>query len=62
MATITERTTKDGGKRYRAEVRLKGYPAQSATFRRKTDANKWALVTETKIRAARVKALMETAF
>jgi hypothetical protein len=49
----TERTDKDGKPRYRAEVRLKGYPAQSATFKRKTDATKWITNTESAIREGR---------
>ncbi len=53
MATITERTATDGTKRYRAEIRLKGYPAQTATFKRKTDANKWIQNTESAIREGR---------
>ena len=35
MATITERRTENGGVRYQAKVRLKGYPPQAATFLRK---------------------------
>jgi len=53
MATITERTATDGTKRFRAEVRLKGYPAQSATFKRLTDAKKWIQDTESAIREGR---------
>jgi integrase len=53
MATITERTAKDGTKRYRVEVRLKGYPAQTATFKRLTDAKKWISNTESAIREGR---------
>jgi integrase len=53
MATITERLAKDGTKRYKAEVRLKGYPAQTATFKRKTDANKWTQDVESAIREGR---------
>jgi integrase len=53
MATITERTAKDGTKSFRAEVRLKGYPAQSTTFKRKTDARKWIQDTESAIREGR---------
>jgi hypothetical protein len=49
MATVTERTTKDGSKRFRAEVRLKGYPKQIATFKRLTDAKKWIQNTESAI-------------
>ena len=53
MATITERTAKDGKPHYKAEIRLKGYPAQTATFKRKTDANKWIQDTESAIREGR---------
>jgi integrase len=53
MATITERTDSTGAKSYRVEVRLKGYPAQRATFERKTDAKKWAQATESAIREGR---------
>lgn len=53
MATIQERTTDDGKVRYRVVVRLKGFPSQSATFRRKTDARKWAQKVETEIREGR---------
>ena len=48
MATIEKRETG-----YRAKVRLKGCPAQSATFERLTDARKWAQATETAIREGR---------
>lgn len=53
MATITERTDSTGAKSYRVEVRLKGHPAQRATFERKTDARKWAQATEAAIREGR---------
>ena len=53
MATITERIAKDGTKRHRAEVRLKGYPTQTATFKRLTDAKKWVQDTESAIREGR---------
>jgi integrase len=53
MATITERTAQDGTKSFKAEVRLKGYPAQRATFKRKTDAKKWVQDTESSIREGR---------
>jgi integrase len=53
MATITERTALNGTKSYRAEVRLKGCPAQRATFKRKTDAAKWIQNTESAIREGR---------
>jgi integrase len=53
MATITERTAQDGTKSFFAEVRLKGNPAQRATFQRKTDARKWVQDTESAIREGR---------
>lgn len=53
MAVIQERISSDGKKKYRALVRLKGYPPQSATFDRKTDAKKWAQDTESAIRDGR---------
>ncbi len=42
MASIEKRTTQDGAVSYRVKVRLKGKPTQSATFKRLTDAKKWA--------------------
>ena len=53
MAVIQERTSSTGKKKYRALIRLKGYPPQSATFDRKTDAKKWAQDTESAIRDGR---------
>jgi len=64
MATIRERRTKDvvdenglvskkGETHYQAIVRLRGFPPQTATFRRKTDAKKWASKTENDIREGR---------
>lgn len=52
MATIEKRPAR-GETVYRVKVRLKGYPPQSGTFRRKTDADKWASQTETQIREGR---------
>ncbi len=53
MANIQERKTKDGKVSYRAQVRLKGYPAQTATFLRITDARKWVQQVESAIRDGR---------
>jgi len=53
MASIEERTNSKGEKSYRAKVRLKGFPTQSATFKRKTDANRWISSTESAIREGR---------
>ena len=54
MAYLERRTTKGGKVRWRALVRLKGSPAQSATFRRKTDAKRWIQQTESAIREGRM--------
>ncbi|CAA9892669.1 Integrase [Candidatus Methylobacter favarea] len=52
MASIEKRT--DGTETaYRVKIRLKGYPTQTATFARLTDARKWAQHTETAIREGR---------
>ena len=53
MARIQELTSKDGSKRYAVTVRLKGYPIQSATFKRLTDAKKYVQQTESAIREGR---------
>lgn len=53
MASIEKRTTENGAASYRVKVRLKGYPVQSATFERLTDAKKWAASTESAIKEGR---------
>lgn len=53
MASIEKRVSGDGSKSYRVKVRLKGYPTQTATFERLTDAKKWAKVTEAAIHEGR---------
>lgn len=53
MATIQTRTTQDGETRYKAVIRLKGFPTQTATFQRKTDAKLWVQATESAIREGR---------
>ena len=53
MANIEKRTSDSGDSSYRVKVRLKGYPTQSATFERLTDAKKWAGATESAIREGR---------
>lgn len=50
MAAIQERKTASGEARYRVLVRVKGRPALTATFRRKTDARRWAQQTEADVR------------
>lgn len=53
MAAIVERITKTGEKTFQVKVRMKGYPVQTATFKRITDAKKWAQNTESAIREGR---------
>ncbi|MDQ7075030.1 MAG: site-specific integrase [Gammaproteobacteria bacterium] len=53
MASIEKRTSKEGVVSYRVKVRLKGYPIQTASFERRTDAKKWAQQTEVAIREGR---------
>lgn len=53
MASIEKRTNKDGVNIYRVKVRLKGYPVQTASFERLTDAKKWSQHTEAAIREGR---------
>lgn len=53
MATIEKRTNVKGEAVYRIKVRLKGSPAQSESFKRLTDAKKWAQQTEAAIREGR---------
>lgn len=53
MASIRPRKRRDGKTAYRVEIRLKGFPAQRATFSRLTDARKWEQQTEAAIREGR---------
>lgn len=53
MATVEKRINKNNTESYRAKVRIKGYPTQTATFDRKTDAKKWASDVEADLRAGR---------
>jgi len=53
MANIQKRVNSKGETVYRVQVRLKGAPAERATFSRLTDAKKWATKTEADIRAGR---------
>lgn len=52
MATIEKRTTSEGTS-YRAKVRLRGFPPDTATFERLTDAREWAQRIESEMRAGR---------
>jgi|TARA_B110000879_G_scaffold194808_1_gene262947 integrase len=50
MATIEKRANPAGGNSYRVKVRLKGFPNQTETFKRLTDAKRWAVQVEASIR------------
>ncbi len=49
MASIYQRTNKDGSKVWRAVIRIKNYPTVSDHFDRKKAAEDWAKETETEI-------------
>ena len=53
MANIQTREGKDGVKSYRAQIRLKGFPPETASFERKSDATAWAKKTEAEMKAGR---------
>lgn len=53
MAAIEERQNSKGEKSYRAKIRVKGHPTQTATFRTKTEAKAWARNTEAAIHEGR---------
>ena len=53
MATTVKRENGDGSTSYQVKIRMKGHPAQTATFERLTDARKWAAATESAIREGR---------
>jgi hypothetical protein len=53
MASIYKHIDQNGNTSFRVRVRLKGYPIQTASFNRLTDAKKWASSTESAIREGR---------
>ena len=53
MATIEKRSDSAGALTYRVKVRIKGFPAQTSTFERLSDAKKWAAKIETELREHR---------
>jgi integrase len=53
MAAINKHISTDGKTTFRARIRLKGYPLQTATFNRLTDAKRWVQDTESAIREGR---------
>ncbi len=53
MANIEKRIAQDGTTTFRVKVRLKGFPTQTSTHYRLTDARKWVQQIETAIREGR---------
>jgi integrase len=53
MASIQKRTSAEGKTTFRVQIRLKGFPSQTATFDRLTDARQWIQQTETAIKEGR---------
>lgn len=53
MASIKERKDKEGKMHYHVQIRIKGCPPQYASFKRKTDAERWIQQTEAAIREGR---------
>jgi len=53
MATIRERTRKDGGTSYEVQIRLRGHPSHTKAFRRKTDAKRYVQDFESAVRERR---------
>lgn len=53
MATIEPRISDDGIKTFRVKIRIKGFPPETASFLRLTDAKRWAQATEAAMREGR---------
>ncbi|GEM_PF-29724 len=53
MGNIQKRIDSQGKTHFRVQIRLKGFPPQSGTFERLTDAKKWVQQTEADMRAGR---------
>ena len=49
MATYSKRKSQSGDIRWRARIRVQGYPDLSKTFRTKEEAKAWAIQQESKI-------------
>lgn len=54
MAVIRERKSASGVKSYHVQVRIRGFPPQTQTFKSKTLAKDWAALTETELKAGRL--------
>lgn len=54
MAVIRERKSASSVKSYHVQVRIRGFPPQTQTFKSKTLAKEWAALTETDLKAGRL--------
>ena len=54
MAVIRERKSSTGVKSYHVQVRIRGFPPQTQTFKSKTLAKDWAALTESDLKAGRL--------
>ena len=54
MAVIRERKSASGVKSYHVQVRIRGFPPQTQTFKSKTLAKDWAALTESDLKAGRL--------
>jgi integrase len=53
MASIEKRISKDGKTSYRVKVRVRGFPPESGTFERMSDAKRWSADVESAMKAGR---------
>ena len=53
MATIRKRISEGATVSYQVQIRLRGYPPETASFERKSDAVEWAKKTEAEMKAGR---------
>lgn len=53
MATFRERKNADGTAMWEVQIRLRGFPTETASHKRLTDARKWAAATEAAMREGR---------
>lgn len=58
MASIRKRVNSKGETRYTAQIRVKGRPSETATFKRKTDAERWAQHVRLHIKWHRISAAL----
>lgn len=60
MGVILERKNNKGEITYQAKIRLKGFPIETATFKRKTDAKDWIQSVEAAMKEGRYKKTAES--